>query len=319
MPGFCVHIAGKSSIDTGGHARTEWVVRPAQRLLPLWCVVLLALLPMARLSAQSLFLAERDGHMYPVKRMNGLNAYVSVDDRILHANGPNCGLADVEDFIPVLVTVRDFQVRTRYIDAGNTAINNDFEFHATFTSPTTLEDVFLVLDLKAAKSGHSLAGYGFGRLEAGVTRRIDITVPLRGEMGAGTCVLHLFSNGLELLNSEMPAAYRDRALDRLIAKRIASVKRSEVVPLIGSAPEYPERLKKSNLTGHTLVTLHIDRRGHVVDPEVVQASDPDFGEAALAAVREWRFLPRVRDGHPVDCKINIPFDFVPPSGRKEKS
>ena len=43
------------------------------------------------------------------------------------------------------------------------------------------------------------------------------------------------------------------------------------------------------------------------------ASDPAFGEAALAAIRMWRFLPSVRNGTPVATNAVIPFVFDPPS------
>jgi TonB family protein len=45
---------------------------------------------------------------------------------------------------------------------------------------------------------------------------------------------------------------------------------------------------------------------------VKSATDPAFGEAALRAVRIWRFLPKVKDDNPVETKVDIPIVFARP-------
>jgi TonB family protein len=60
------------------------------------------------------------------------------------------------------------------------------------------------------------------------------------------------------------------------------------------------------------VDLRIDRRGHVLDAKVASASDPAFGAAALDAVRQWRFVPEVRNGRAVPSDVTLPFVFNSP-------
>lgn len=48
------------------------------------------------------------------------------------------------------------------------------------------------------------------------------------------------------------------------------------------------------------------------------ATDPAFGEAALAAIRQWRFLPEMKGGLAVEQSADLPFAFVPPAGPNEK-
>ena len=43
------------------------------------------------------------------------------------------------------------------------------------------------------------------------------------------------------------------------------------------------------------------------------ATTPEFGDAALKAVSQWRFLPRVKDGQPVATKVALPLIFKPPA------
>jgi TonB family protein len=40
-----------------------------------------------------------------------------------------------------------------------------------------------------------------------------------------------------------------------------------------------------------------------------RASDPEFGAAALAAAKKWRWEPAKEDGKPVEVSISIPFQF----------
>jgi TonB family protein len=64
-------------------------------------------------------------------------------------------------------------------------------------------------------------------------------------------------------------------------------------------PEFPLALRERVAQGNALVKYFVDTEGRVRLPVVVTASAPEFGEAALAAVRQWRFEPPRIDGKPV--------------------
>jgi TonB family protein len=78
-------------------------------------------------------------------------------------------------------------------------------------------------------------------------------------------------------------------------------------------PEYPFELE-SILSGTAVVvfTVHVD--GKVSDASVVRADDVLFGEAALSAIKKWRFRPAEVKGSPVDCMMTLPFYFSSPAG-----
>ncbi|MGA2016657.1 MAG: energy transducer TonB [Opitutaceae bacterium] len=78
-------------------------------------------------------------------------------------------------------------------------------------------------------------------------------------------------------------------------------------------PDYPFELE-SVLTGKALVVFTVRADGKVADASVVEADDVLFGEAAVAAVRKWRFRPAQVKGAPVDCRMTLPFVFVAPYG-----
>jgi iron complex outermembrane recepter protein len=64
-------------------------------------------------------------------------------------------------------------------------------------------------------------------------------------------------------------------------------------------------------TVSVLVTVQAD--GSVQDPVVVTSGGADFDAAAIAAVKEWKFRPALRDGVPYPARIRIPFIFKPPT------
>ena len=78
-------------------------------------------------------------------------------------------------------------------------------------------------------------------------------------------------------------------------------------------PDYPSELE-SIIGGKATVVFTVLTNGKVADAAVVQADDTLFGEAALTAVRKWRFRPAEIKGAPVDCRMTLPFIFDSPYG-----
>lgn len=83
------------------------------------------------------------------------------------------------------------------------------------------------------------------------------------------------------------------------------------VPLVRVEPRYPERALARGLEGRVLVEFTIGRSGAVSEARVIASEPPGvFDAAALEAVRQWRYTPRVVDGEPVQqrgLRIAIPF------------
>ena len=80
---------------------------------------------------------------------------------------------------------------------------------------------------------------------------------------------------------------------------------------IGSIePVYPEEAKRRDIEGTLKLMLKIDDLGRVLSAEVVEASPPGvFDKAALAAFRDARFSPAMKDGRPVRYQAYIRVDF----------
>ena len=82
-------------------------------------------------------------------------------------------------------------------------------------------------------------------------------------------------------------------------------------PLVRVLPSYPPLAIRRGLEGRVLIAFTIEKDGSVQDARVV-ASEPNgiFDAAALEAVRQWRYAPKIVEGEPVeqrDQRISIPF------------
>jgi TonB family protein len=77
------------------------------------------------------------------------------------------------------------------------------------------------------------------------------------------------------------------------------------------APEIPAATRERAATGTAVVKYFVDRDGRVRLPLVISATDPEFGKAAVAALREWRFEPPRIDGKPVIVLERHSFQFGP--------
>ncbi len=65
----------------------------------------------------------------------------------------------------------------------------------------------------------------------------------------------------------------------------------------GDGPVYPADARKNGLEGDVLVQYDVSADGRVVRARVVSSEPPElFDDAALAAVRSWRYVPARRGG-----------------------
>lgn len=272
------------------------------------------------LAAQSILVVEHNKKPTPVVSARDSRPFVEENGKLVAANGERFALPKVAEFLPVFIAVRNVNVRTSSVElvGSGSQINNQFEFRSTFESAYPLDDVFLVLELVFEDKSKSLFLREIGHLERDRPRSLDLAVRTGYPLGRGHYVLHLFSRGREVLHSQQPFAMREAALDRIVAKRSKDRPDGPPQPFIGPPPEYPAKLLKAKINGQVVLKLRVRTTGAVLDPTIVEASDPAFGEAALESLRQWRFLPRIKDGHPIETVVEMPLTFTPP-GAPQKS
>ena len=69
-------------------------------------------------------------------------------------------------------------------------------------------------------------------------------------------------------------------------------------------PLYPEMARLARAEGRVILQIVVGRDGSVEEVTVVD-SHPLFVQAAIEAVRKWRYSPAIRNGHPVRVYLTI--------------
>ncbi len=81
-------------------------------------------------------------------------------------------------------------------------------------------------------------------------------------------------------------------------------------PVHQVAPVHPYRLKREGISGEVTVRFVVDNKGNVRSARVVKSTNREFDEAALTAIRLWKFTPGEKDGKTVNTKMELPFAFT---------
>ncbi len=79
-------------------------------------------------------------------------------------------------------------------------------------------------------------------------------------------------------------------------------------------PRFPDALLLNDAIkeGEASVLVSVDSKGELIDALVTRDTHRAFGEEALAAVRQWRFEPALRDDRPVNTRTELHFHFTAP-------
>ncbi len=76
-------------------------------------------------------------------------------------------------------------------------------------------------------------------------------------------------------------------------------------------PEYPEEARLQRIQGPVVLSALVGANGSVRDVSVI-SGDPHLTQAAVDAVRQWRFKPHLVRGKPVDFETQITVNFALP-------
>ncbi len=77
----------------------------------------------------------------------------------------------------------------------------------------------------------------------------------------------------------------------------------------GGAPPYPPGARAEGVEGDVALELVLSTSGTVDSVRVVKGVGHGFDEAAVAAVRNYRFSPATKDGHPVRVRMRWTMEF----------
>ena len=81
------------------------------------------------------------------------------------------------------------------------------------------------------------------------------------------------------------------------------------VKILAPAPVYTELARRARIQGIVILQAVIDRDGAVISTEVVRGLPMGLNEAALEAVRQWRYEPATLHGRPVAVAFQLVVKF----------
>ena len=107
-----------------------------------------------------------------------------------------------------------------------------------------------------------------------------------------------------------PAAAQDEPI------RLPPVEVRAAHPLIPAqyrstpTPPYPSSAREQGVEGEVVLDVEVRANGRVGDVRVKRSSGaPALDEAALAAVKQWTFIPARRGPRAVDSRVEVPVTF----------
>jgi TonB family protein len=81
-------------------------------------------------------------------------------------------------------------------------------------------------------------------------------------------------------------------------------------------PEFTQCARDEKFTGTNVVSLEVDKTGAVRDVQIVQPIGCGLDDAAVRAVRQWRFAPAKRNGEPVAVLVEVEMSYSVYNGPK---
>lgn len=74
-------------------------------------------------------------------------------------------------------------------------------------------------------------------------------------------------------------------------------------------PEFTQCARDEKFTGTTVVSLEVDKMGAIRDVQIVQPIGCGLDDAAVRAVRQWRFAPAMHKGEPVASLVEAEVSY----------
>jgi periplasmic protein TonB len=98
-----------------------------------------------------------------------------------------------------------------------------------------------------------------------------------------------------------------------LPRRTGFTSEPELLPESRVQPVYPTRARELGLAGHAVLDVTVLPDGTIGDIAVLRCTPPDVGfcQAAVRAVKRWRYRPGFQDGRPAQVSITVKVDFIP--------
>ena len=101
------------------------------------------------------------------------------------------------------------------------------------------------------------------------------------------------------------------AVPKIAVQRVrVSAGVSQGLLLRKTTPTYPQMAKIARVQGAVVLAAIIGKDGSIQNLHVVSTASPLLNQAAMDAVREWKYRPYILDGEPVEVDTTVTVNFV---------
>jgi TonB family protein len=210
----------------------------------------------------------------------------------------------------------DFRVDAVFDESG-VPDDKTFSLKGTLTSDRTLTNNFLFFEFEADPGNPpTIVIAEAPDLTAGNRTVLRLNIPqdptLR--LQERNYNVHFFSGIHEHVTSLMPDADQAKAQTLTDAEILVRTESRAPRPVLKIRPDHPADIPPDT-EGSATVHCRIGADGMVHDASLAGATNSEFGESALAAVRQWVFAPAIRNHEYVDMTVNIPIMFTKPKAK----
>ena len=82
------------------------------------------------------------------------------------------------------------------------------------------------------------------------------------------------------------------------------------VPIVTVAPDYPDDMRKFEISGQVMLDFIVDANGDVRDAHPFSSTQYRFEDNAVKAVSQWKFKPGKWHGRSVTTHVRMPIKFT---------
>jgi len=91
--------------------------------------------------------------------------------------------------------------------------------------------------------------------------------------------------------------------------RVGFGQMKEPKKLVDTKPVYPETARRARLQGVVILEIIVDKQGNVRSWKVLRPLSLGLTEAAIDAVKQWKYEPPMYNGRPVEVLITVTMRF----------
>jgi TonB family protein len=172
------------------------------------------------------------------------------------------------------------------------------------------------LDEKEKPKVGGVVGGVFGGVQGGVSTGVGGGVAAGVEGGVKGGVSGGIEGGVVGGVLGGVAGGQDKQFEGDAIRAVGNVKTPKLVKQVN--PVYPEAARKGHVEGTVILEAKTDEQGNVVDARILR-SIPVLDQAAIDAVKQWKYEPLIIDGKPRKVIFTVTVRFMLKEGDKAKT